>query len=93
MSNRENEPMPSITMAPGAGLPELGGSEVLHRLTKRQLYALEVALHELTTLHGLIAADGAAPQETFPVDTSTAVAFIDQIIAENESLCTDSRPS
>lgn len=85
MSNMENQPMSSIRMIPPAGLPALGKGEVLHRLTWRQLYALEVAIHELTTLHGLIAADSAAPQETFPIDTSTVVAYLAQIIAENES--------
>lgn len=93
MSNMENQHLPSTTIVPGAGLPALGDGEVLHRLTERQLYVLEVARYELTTLHGLIAADGAAPQETFPVDTSAALALLDQVIAENESLYTDSQPS
>lgn len=43
--------------------------------------ALSVARHELTTLNGLIAADGAAPQETFNIDTSEAVALIDEVLA------------
>lgn len=44
--------------------------------------ALEVARHELVTLHGLIAADGAAPNETFEVDTIEAVDLIDEALQE-----------
>ena len=53
--------------------------------------ALEAARHELTTLHGLIAADGAAPQETWSIDTSAVVAAIDEAL--NEASCTGSHPS
>jgi hypothetical protein len=60
-------------------------------MNDKQRKALEAARHELTTLHGLIAADGAAPQETWPIDTSAVVAAIDEAI--NEVSCTDSRPS
>lgn len=42
--------------------------------------ALETARHELVTLHGLIAADGESPEETFPVDTSKTVKQIDEAI-------------
>lgn len=44
--------------------------------------ALEMARHELTTLHGLIAADGMAPTETWTIDTNKAVAAIDAVFAE-----------
>lgn len=53
--------------------------------------ALEEARHELTTLHGLVAADGAAPQETWVIDTNAVIAVIDQAL--NEALCTDPRLS
>lgn len=42
--------------------------------------ALEAARHELVTLHGLVAADGEAPMETFKIDTSDAVQKIDKAI-------------
>lgn len=44
--------------------------------------ALEVARHELVTLHGLIVADGAAPNETFEIDTSEAVALLDKVLEQ-----------
>lgn len=44
--------------------------------------ALEVARHELVTLHGLVVADGAAPNETFEVDTIEAVDLIDEALQE-----------
>lgn len=53
--------------------------------------ALEMARHELTTLHGLIAADGACPSETFPIDTSEAKAAIDAVLSE--FFDTNSQPS
>lgn len=53
--------------------------------------SLEMARHELTTLHGLIAAEGAAPNETWSIDTSEAVSVIDDAL--NEVSCTDSHPS
>ena len=40
-------------------------------------HALRVARHELVTLHGLLAADGAAPAETWSIDTNAAIAAID----------------
>lgn len=42
--------------------------------------ALEVARHELVTLHGLIVADGAAPNEAFEIDTDGAVGLIDEAL-------------
>ena len=52
--------------------------------------ALESARHELTTLHGLVAADGAAPNETWPLDESHIIRQLDEAI---ESVDTDSLPS
>lgn len=60
-------------------------------MTDKERKALEMARHELTTLHGLIAADGAAPNETWSIDTSAAVSAIDDAL--NEVSCTDSQPS
>lgn len=59
-------------------------------MTEKERKALEIARHELTTLHGLIAVDGAAPNETWSIDTSAAVAAIDDAL--NEASCTDSHP-
>lgn len=44
--------------------------------------ALEFARHELTVAHGLLAFDGAAPQVTWPIDTSKAVALIDGALSQ-----------
>ena len=44
--------------------------------------ALEVARHELVTLHGLVVADGAAPDETFEIDTSDVVELIAEALKE-----------
>lgn len=53
--------------------------------------ALEMACHELTTPHGLIAADVASAQETWSIDTSAAVEAIDDAL--NEASYMDSQPS
>ena len=50
-------------------------------MNDRSRKALEIARHELTTLHGLIAADGAAPSETWSIDTCAAVAAIDDALS------------
>lgn len=42
--------------------------------------ALETARHALATLHGLVAHDGAAPGETFPIDESAALATLDAVL-------------
>lgn len=60
-------------------------------MNEKERKALETARHELTTLHGLIAADGAAPNETWSIDTSAAVAAIDDAL--NEVSCTNTLPS
>ena len=60
-------------------------------MTEKQRKALESARHELTTLHGLIAADGAAPQETWSIDTGDVVAAIDEALSE--ASCMDSHHS
>lgn len=44
--------------------------------------ALEDARHELTTLHGLYAFDGAAPKESWRLDTSKTLAKIDGALGE-----------
>ncbi|MFZ1327031.1 MAG: hypothetical protein WAT67_13620 [Candidatus Contendobacter sp.] len=49
--------------------------------------ALEIARHELTTLHGLVAVDAAAPLEPWRIDTSAAVTALDQAL--NEASCAD----
>jgi hypothetical protein len=38
---------------------------------------LQFVHHELTTLNGLLATDGAAPDETFTIDTSDALMLVD----------------
>jgi len=52
-------------------------------MTNKQRQALELARYELTTMHGLVAADGAAPDITWPIDTSKAVAAIDEALSES----------
>ena len=44
--------------------------------------ALEVARHELVTLHGLVVADSAAPNEASEIDTIEAVDLIDEALQE-----------
>ncbi len=44
--------------------------------------ALEAARHELATLHGLIAADGAEPTETWTLDESSILRQLDAAIQE-----------
>lgn len=44
--------------------------------------ALESARHELTALHGLLAADGAAPSLTWNLNTSAVVAELDQALRQ-----------
>ncbi len=43
--------------------------------------ALELARHDLATLHGLVAADAAAPQETWRIDTLAVIAAIDAALS------------
>lgn len=42
--------------------------------------ALRDAHHELTTLHGLVVCDGAAPEETWPLDCSKTLTKIDEAL-------------
>lgn len=42
---------------------------------------LERARHELITLNGLVAADGAAPADTFDLDTSGTIRLIDDALS------------
>lgn len=55
-------------------------------ITEEQLHALHHVLHELTTLHGLVAADGEAPDETFPIDTSDARAHLEAAFPQLKEL-------
>jgi hypothetical protein len=58
------------------GVNELGDRAERH--AERPLVAaLKAAQHELTTLHGLQAADGASPSATWKIDTSATLAKID----------------
>lgn len=57
-------------------------------------HALEAARHELTTLHGLTLADGAAPQETWQADTKAVIDQIDQALDSLSQPCdTSNQPS
>lgn len=47
--------------------------------------ALEAARHTLSTLHGLLAADGAAPEERWTLDTNEEVQQIDAALAQAEA--------
>jgi hypothetical protein len=47
----------------------------------RMRAALEDARHELTTLHGLYAFDGASPAETWRLDTGKTVEKVDEALA------------
>ena len=47
--------------------------------------ALDAARHELTTLHGLLAADGAAPNETWTINVADTLALIDAALASESS--------
>jgi outer membrane protein TolC len=47
--------------------------------------ALEDARHELATLHGLHAFDGAAPEESWRLDTSKVLAKIDEALGARPS--------
>lgn len=57
------------------------GVPALVALVTRQRAALEVARHALTTLHGLVAHDGEAPGETFPIDETATIATIDAALS------------
>jgi hypothetical protein len=47
--------------------------------------ALEDARHELTTLHGLYAFDGEAPEESWRLDTSKTLAKLDEALGARPS--------
>lgn len=49
--------------------------------------ALESARHELTTLHGLVAADGTSPSATFNIDVSGLIDLLDQALSEVSQPC------
>lgn len=50
----------------------------------RLVGALEAARHELTTLHGLVVCDGAAPEETWSIDASKALGEMDALLKASE---------
>jgi hypothetical protein len=58
------------------GVNELGDRAERHA-ERPLIAALKAAQHELTTLNGLVAADGAAPSETWKLDTTATLAKID----------------
>ena len=60
-------------------------------MTTLQREALEAARHDLVTFDGLVVADGAAPQETFILDTKQTIAKLDAALSEASE--TDMAPS
>ncbi|SFB22207.1 hypothetical protein [Azotobacter beijerinckii] len=60
-------------------------------MTNLQREGMEAARHELVTLDGLTAADGAAPTETFVINTRAAIAKLDAAL--NEFSCSDTARS
>ena len=57
--------------------------EIESGLSPGSMRALLAAEHELTTLHGLLAADGAAPSETWTIDTSETLALISEALGRS----------
>lgn len=58
------------------GVNEMGDRAERHA-ERPLIAALKAAQHELTTLNGLVAADGASPTHTWKIDTSATLAKID----------------
>jgi hypothetical protein len=52
---------------------------------KSLIEALERARHELVTLHGLLAADGAAPTITWSIDVGNVIDEIDAAIESSNN--------
>ena len=52
---------------------------------------MEAARHELVTLHGLVAHDGAAPDHQWPIDTKQTIALLDAVLTQPSD--TGSQPS
>ena len=50
-------------------------------MTQQETDAMEAARHELITLDGLIAADGAAPTETWVLDTKAIIKKLDAVLS------------
>jgi hypothetical protein len=68
------KPKYDVDPAPGMlGVNELGDRAERHA-ERLVVAALKAAQHELTTLHGLVAADGASPAQTWNIDTSATLA-------------------
>ena len=68
---------------------------------RKILDVLEIARHSLVTLHGLIAADGEVPEETFQIDEDKTIRLIDRAVnlmentygvKSSESFCIDTPP-
>ncbi len=45
--------------------------------------ALEAAREELNALHGMVAADETAPEQTWVIDASATIALIDEALADS----------
>ncbi|SHL41780.1 hypothetical protein SAMN05216428_102339 [Nitrosospira sp. Nsp11] len=52
-------------------------------MNDKERAALETARYELVTLDGLTAADGAAPDKTFVINTRKSIALIDEVLNES----------
>ncbi len=66
--------------------PERTGEDDSPAKTSVILAALEAARHELTTLQGLVVADGACPEETWTIDSSKALTEIDAALGSKACL-------
>jgi hypothetical protein len=65
------------SFSPGMlGVNELGDRAERHA-ERPLIAALKAAQHELTTLNGLVAADGASPKQTWSIDTTKTLAKIE----------------
>ena len=74
--------MPAVTCSAWLGVAGRIGEDSMNTKTKN---ALDAARHELTTLHGLLAADGAAPSETWTINVADTLALIDAALASESS--------
>jgi hypothetical protein len=51
-------------------------------VSRKMHEALAMARHELVALNGMLGSDGAAPNETFKIDTSEAIERLDETTKE-----------
>lgn len=51
-------------------------------MNRLQKEALEEARHELTTLNGLVVADGSSPSETWTIDADRVIRLLDAALSE-----------